>query len=209
LVPYPNVGGKSTYGGYCGPAVKPIALKMLASLKQDPIVKGIPISGIGGISTWKDAVEFILLGAANVQICTAVMKYGFRIINDLCDGLSNWMDDKGFRSIGEFIGLSVDKLTDWEQLDLNFHIVAKIDQEKCVHCGICYIACEDAAHQAIRLAKGTPYNRYEVIEEECVGCNLCHLICPIEECIVMEEKNRGSYINWLEYQKRGLPLNDH
>ena len=94
LVPNPNVGGKSVFGGYCGPAVKPIALKMLTTISQDITTNKVPISGIGGISTWKDAVEFMLLGASNVQVCTAVMKHGFRIIEDLCDGLNNWMDEK-------------------------------------------------------------------------------------------------------------------
>src|SRR5476651_2316796 len=115
LVPNPNVAGKSVFGGYCGPAVKPIALKMLATISQDPETSRVPVSGIGGISTWKDAVEFMLLGASNVQVCTAVMKHGFRIIEDLCEGLNNWMDDKGFVTLNDFIGKSVEKITHWEE----------------------------------------------------------------------------------------------
>jgi dihydropyrimidine dehydrogenase (NAD+) subunit PreA len=210
FVPNPNVAGQSVYGGYCGPAVKPIALKMLSTLGHNDVTRAVPISGIGGIGTWRDAVEFMLLGAKNVQICTAAMRYGFRIIHDLCSGLNNWMDEKGFQNLDDFIGLSVPKVTEWEKLDLNYHIVAHIDQDKCIHCGLCYITCEDASHQSIRLDQGHPYNTYTIKEEACVGCNLCKLVCPVEECITMTEQRKGEeYVNWTEYQRRGLPLNDH
>jgi dihydropyrimidine dehydrogenase (NAD+) subunit PreA len=210
FVPNPSVAGKSTYGGYCGPAVKPIALKMLASLSVNKDTNKVPISGIGGIGTWRDAVEFMLLGATNIQVCTAAMKHGFRIVEDMIDGLNNWMDEKGFKTTTDFIGKSVPFVTKWENLDLNYHIVANINQEKCIGCGLCYIACEDTSHQSINLEYGKPYNTYTIKEEDCVGCNLCKLVCPVDECITMLEKRVGpEYINWMEYQKRGLPLNDH
>jgi len=210
FIPNPNVGGKSAFGGYCGPAVKPIALKMLATISQNEVTRKVPISGIGGVTTWKDAVEFMLLGASNVQVCTAVMKYGFRIIEDLCEGLSYWMDDKGFKTLNDFIGKSVPTLTNWEDLDINYHVVANINQDKCVHCGLCYIACEDAAHQSIALDYGNPYNKYTIKEEECVGCNLCSLVCPVDNCITMVEQRKGDdYLNWKDFQRLGLPLNDH
>lgn len=210
FVPNPNVGGKSTFGGYCGPAVKPIALKMLTTISQDIVTSKVPVSGIGGISTWKDAAEFMLLGATTLQVCTAVMKHGFRIVEDMCEGLNNWMDEKGFNKIEDFIGKSVPTLTHWEDLDINFHIVANINQDKCIHCGLCYIACEDASHQSINLQYGKPYNTYSIKEEECVGCNLCKLVCPVEDCITMVEHRKGDeYLNWKEFQRRGLPLNDH
>ncbi len=145
FVPNPYVAGKSVFGGYCGPAVKPIALKMLATISQDPVTSKVPVSGIGGVSTRKDAVEFMLLGATTVQVCTAAMKHGFRIVEDMCEGLNNWMDEKGFKTIDDFVGKSVPHLTQWEELDINYHIVANIDQEKCIHCGLCYIACEDGS----------------------------------------------------------------
>jgi dihydropyrimidine dehydrogenase (NAD+) subunit PreA len=210
FVPRPNVGGHSTFGGYCGPAVKPIALKMLATIAQDPVTSKVPVSGIGGISTWKDAAEFMLLGSTSVQVCTAAMTHGFRIIEDLCEGLGQWMDEKGFAVTGDFIGRSVPTLTSWEELDINYHIVARIDPDKCIHCGLCYIACEDASHQSIALTQGHPYNVYTIKEEECVGCNLCKLICPVDGCISMIEQRHGKeYLNWKEFQRRGLPLNDH
>ncbi|MEO6000454.1 MAG: NAD-dependent dihydropyrimidine dehydrogenase subunit PreA [Chitinophagaceae bacterium] len=210
FVPNPYVAGKSVFGGYCGPAVKPIALKMLATISQNEVTRKVPVSGIGGITNWKDAVEFILLGATTVQVCTAVMKYGFRIIEDLCEGLENWMDEKGFSCISDFSGQSIRTLTHWEDLDINYHVVANINQDKCIHCGLCYIACEDASHQSINLQWGKPYNTYTIKEEECVGCNLCNLICPVEDCISMVEERKGDeYLNWKKFQERGLPLNDH
>ena len=210
LVPNPYVAGKSVYGGYCGPAVKPIALKMLSTISQHAVTSKVPVSGIGGISNWKDAVEFMLLGASNVQVCTAAMKYGFRIIEDMCEGMQNWMDEKGFETTTDFIGKSIDSITHWEDLDINYHHIAHINQDKCIHCGLCYIACEDTSHQSINLAYGKPYNTYSIKDEECVGCNLCQLICPVTDCITMIEARKGDdYLNWKEFQRQGLPLNDH
>jgi dihydropyrimidine dehydrogenase (NAD+) subunit PreA len=210
LIPNPNVGGKSAFGGYCGPAVKPIALKFLTTIAQNEITRKVPISGIGGISTWKDAVEFMLLGASNVQVCTAAMKHGFRIVEDMIEGLSYWMDEKGFAKLDDFIGKSVHTMSNWEDLDINYHVIANINQDKCVHCGLCYIACEDTSHQSIALDYGKPYNKYTIKEEECVGCNLCALVCPVDDCITMVETRKApEYVNWKDYQRLGLPLNDH
>lgn len=210
LVPNPYVAGKSVFGGYCGPAVKPIALKFLTTIAQNEITNKVPISGIGGVSTWKDAVEFMLLGASNVQVCTAAMKHGFRIVEDMCEGMLNWMDEMGFETTDDFIGKSVKNITHWEDLDINYHHIAKINQDKCIHCGLCYIACEDTSHQSINLDYGNPYNTYTIKEEECVGCNLCQLICPVDNCITMEEHRVApDYLNWIQFQEKRLPLNDH
>ena len=150
FTPRPNVGGLSAHGGYCGPAIKPIALHFVQQIASDPEV-GLPISGIGGVSGWREAAEFILLGCGTVQVCTAAMRYGYRIVEDMIDGLSNWMDEKGFRTIEDFRGLSLPKVTDWQHLDLNFKIVARINRDTCIGCDLCYIACWDGAHQCIHL----------------------------------------------------------
>jgi dihydropyrimidine dehydrogenase (NAD+) subunit PreA len=148
--PRPNVGGKSTHGGYCGPAVKPIALHMVQQIASDPGI-GLPVSGIGGIGGWRDCAEFILLGCGTLQVCAAAMHYGYRIVEDMIDGLKNWMDEKGFRTIDDFRGLSLVRVTEWQHLDLNYKIVARIDHELCIGCDLCYIACWDGAHQCIHL----------------------------------------------------------
>ncbi len=199
MIPHPNVGGKAAHGGYCGPAVKPIALNMVSELARNEEVN-IPISGIGGISTWRDAVEFLLLGATNVQVCTAVMHYGYRIVEDMIDGLNNYLDEKGFASVNDIIGYSANRVTDWGQLDLNYEVVARVNNEHCIKCNLCYVACEDGAHQCFSFDE----NKYPVVdEEECVGCNLCALVCPSPGAIEMVRLDDGSNpMNWEEYSKQ-------
>jgi dihydropyrimidine dehydrogenase (NAD+) subunit PreA len=150
FVPRPNVDGKSSHGGYCGPAVKPIALNMVQQIMADPEA-ALPLSGIGGIANWRDAAEFILLGCGTVQVCTAVMHYGYRIVEDMAEGLENWMRAKGFSSLDDFRGLSVNRVTEWKHLNLNYKIVARIDEQTCIGCDLCHIACWDGAHQCIHL----------------------------------------------------------
>ncbi|HKQ48137.1 MAG TPA: NAD-dependent dihydropyrimidine dehydrogenase subunit PreA [Phycisphaerae bacterium] len=152
FAPKPAVAGKGSHGGYCGPAVKPIALNMVSSIYNDPGWR-TPISGIGGIQAWQDAVEFLLVGASSVQVCTAVMHYGFRIVEHMESGLKNWMREKGFRRISDFAGKAGPNICDWGDLDLGNKVVAEIAQEKCIHCGLCYIACEDGCHQSIKWEK--------------------------------------------------------
>jgi dihydropyrimidine dehydrogenase (NAD+) subunit PreA len=188
MIPYPNVNGQAAHGGYCGTAVKPIALNMVSELARDGEFN-IPISGIGGINTWRDAVEFILLGAGTVQVCTAVMHYGYRIVEDMIDGLNNYLDEKGFSSVNEIIGKSVSRVTDWGNLDLNYKVVARVNNENCIKCNLCYVACEDGAHQCFSFDE----NRYPVVDEvECVGCNLCALVCPSPGAISMVRLDDGS-----------------
>ncbi|WP_173088441.1 NAD-dependent dihydropyrimidine dehydrogenase subunit PreA [Devosia sp. 1635] len=191
FAPTPTVGGKGTHGGYCGPAVKPIALHMVADIARDPDTYGLPISGIGGVTTWRDAAEFMALGAGNVQVCTAAMTYGFKIVEEMISGLSQWMDEKGHADLEAFTGRAVRNVTDWQYLDLEYIAKAKIDQDLCIKCGRCHIACEDTSHQAITKEKdGRRY--FEVKNEECVGCNLCVNVCPVEDCITMEALPVGS-----------------
>lgn len=203
FTPNPNVGGNSAHGGYCGPAVKPIALNMVSSIANHPETYNIPISGIGGISTWQDAVEFMLLGSSNVQVCTAVMHHGFRIVEDMIDGLQNWMIEKNFNKIDDFVGLSKTKLKNWGNLDLNYKVIANINQDKCIKCGLCHIACEDASHQAIKYTKTNALKSFEIIDKECVGCNLCELVCPVNHCITMVsvDQNKG-FMSWNDLQKQ-------
>jgi len=179
-----------SHGGYCGPAVKPIALHMVAEIARTKETSQIPISGIGGITDWRDAVDFMALGASNVQICTAAMVYGFKIIDDLTDGLSNFLDDKGMSSVNDLVGKAVPSVTDWQYLNLNYVEKAVIDQDLCIKCGRCHIVCEDASHQAItQTVHGE--RKFEVIDEECVGCNLCTNVCPVDGCITMEHMSEG------------------
>ncbi|HKG14010.1 MAG TPA: NAD-dependent dihydropyrimidine dehydrogenase subunit PreA [Pyrinomonadaceae bacterium] len=198
LVPHPNVNGMAAHGGYCGPAVKPIALNMVSELARDPEVS-VPISGIGGISTWRDAAEFFALGASTVQVCTAVMHHGYRIVEDMIDGLSNYLDEKGFASVNELVGASVRRVTDWGNLDLNYKTVARIDHSKCIQCNLCHVACEDGAHQCVPLVQ-TDAGRFPVVDEhECVGCNLCYLVCPVPGCISMVRLDDGTNpLSWRE-----------
>lgn len=195
MAPTPTVDGKGTHGGYCGPAVKPIALHMVADIARDPETHGKPISAIGGIGTWRDAAEFMALGAGSVQVCTAAMHYGFRIVKDMHEGLSNWMDAKGYATLDDFVGRAVPNVTDWQHLNLDYDIKARIDQDKCIQCGLCHIVCEDTAHQAITAIKnGERY--FEVVDAECVGCNLCMHVCPVDDCISMERVDEGTFSDW-------------
>jgi dihydropyrimidine dehydrogenase (NAD+) subunit PreA len=155
LQPRPNVDGQSSHGGYCGPAVKPIALNMVQQVMSDPEA-ALPLSAIGGIASWQDAAEFLLLGAGTVQVCTAVMHYGYRIVEDMADGLLAWMRRKGFATLDDFRGLSLPKVREWKDLNLNYQIVARIHADKCIGCDLCYIACWDGAHQCIHLDRGLP-----------------------------------------------------
>jgi dihydropyrimidine dehydrogenase (NAD+) subunit PreA len=190
MAPTPTVGGKGTHGGYCGPAVRPIAMHMVAEIARDPQCAGLPISGIGGIETWRDGAEFMALGAGTVQVCTAAMHYGFKIIDDMVDGLSNWLDERQMQ-YGALIGRAIPNVTDWQHLNINFKTIAKIDQDKCIHCGLCHIACEDTSHQAIAAQRLDGKRHYEVIDAECVGCNLCQHVCPVTGCITMVEVDTG------------------
>ena len=207
MSPEPSIDGYGSHGGYCGPAVKPIALNMVAEIARDPETAGIPISGIGGITTWRDAAEFMALGASNVQVCTAAMTYGFKVVEEMSAGLSEWMDERGHGSLADVVGRATPKVRDWQQLNLNYVTKARIDQDLCISCGRCHRVCEDTSHQAIT-QEVDGVRKFEVIDAECVGCNLCVSVCPVESCITMEalspgqtdertgEAVAGRYANW-------------
>jgi len=205
MCPEPTIDGQGSHGGYCGPAVKPIALNMTAEIARDPQTANLPISGIGGITTWRDAAEFLSLGAGNVQVCTAAMTYGFKIIDEMTSGLSQWMDQKGYSSVDDVVGRAIPNVKDWQHLNLNYITKAVIDQDQCIKCGRCYAVCEDTSHQAISISTDRVF---EVKDDECVACNLCVMVCPIENCITMKkiepgqldertgEKVSSAYGNW-------------
>ena len=186
FIPFPKLRNGSTNGGYCGPAVKPIALHMVASLGREDGFN-LPISGIGGINTWQDAVEFIALGCGSVQICTAVMHHGFGIVTEMIDGLTSFLKEKGMNDISELQGKALNYYKDWGELDMNYKIVADINTGKCTGCKKCFTACNDGAYQAIKLGStttkaGKPIPK--IIKDKCKGCNLCSLVCPAD-CITM------------------------
>jgi dihydropyrimidine dehydrogenase (NAD+) subunit PreA len=190
FAPMPTIDGKGSHGGYCGPAVKPIALNMVAEIARDPETADLPISAIGGIANWRDAAEFISLGSGTVQVCTAAMTYGFRIVTEMISGLERWMDGKGYRRLSDFQGVAVPNVTDWQYLNLNYVTKARIDQDLCIKCGRCYAVCEDTSHQAISSIKDGK-RHFEVIDAECVACNLCIEVCPVAGCITMERLTTG------------------
>ncbi len=216
FAPVPTIDGKGSHGGYCGPAVKPIALNMVAEIARDKETRGLPISAIGGITTWRDAGEFIAMSAGTVQVCTAAMTYGFRIVEEMKSGLARWMDEKGYATIEDFRGRAVPNVTDWQYLNLNYVTKAHIDQELCIKCGRCYAACEDTSHQAIMKEKDGK-RHFEVIDAECVACNLCVEVCPVQDCITMTRMTEGtdprtgrkiepSYANWTTHPNNPMAL---
>jgi len=202
MAPTPTVDAKGTHGGYCGTAVKPIALHMVAEIARSAETQGLDISAIGGITTWKDAAEFIALGANALQVCTAAMLYGFKIIEDLNEGLSDFMDGKGYKSIDDFRGKALPNTVNWNDLNMNFDLKAKIDNDKCIECGRCHIVCEDTSHQAITVETTDAGREFTVVDAECVGCNLCQHVCPVPDCITMEPvQNDLPYVTWPHHPK--------
>jgi dihydropyrimidine dehydrogenase (NAD+) subunit PreA len=201
-------------------------MHMVAALGRDPRIN-IPISGIGGIATWRDAAEFIALGCTSVQVCTAVMHYGFRIVEDMIDGLSNFLDSKGMKSVNELRGLALPAYKEWGELDLNYKVSAHIDPEKCIGCDLCYVACRDssvhcihtgdhplpAGHRAptrdaaIAKAAATGVHVTWADWDECTGCNLCYAVCPVPGCITMVEDSRNRpFESWNERIEKGTAV---
>ena len=172
LIPYPNVAGLSTYGGLSGPALKPIALRCTAEIAQNV---NLDIASSGGISTWQDGAEFLLLGASTLQLCTAVLRFGIGIIRELTQGLEGWMKEMGFQSLTDVIGRSLPYLVEHSQLPRGIQFVAHIREEVCAGCGICYTACRSGGHEAISFMEGLP----QVSVSKCIGCGLCRAMCSL------------------------------
>ncbi len=180
----PVVNGKSSISGYSGAAVKPIALRFVAQMLQDPELKHLEISGIGGIETWRDAAEFLALGCRNIQVTTAIMQYGYRIVEDMISGMMHFMDERGYDKLDDFIGIALPNIIPAEDLNRDFKIIPDIDEKKCIGCGRCYVSCYDGAHQAIDWDEK---KRLPSINDDCVGCHLCLNVCPVQGCITPGE----------------------
>ena len=172
-----DVNGCQTGSGYSGKAVKPIALRHILAMAKISIMKNVQFSGIGGIETWRDALEFIQLGCRNVQVCTAVMQYGYRIIDDMIDGMQQYMAERGIEKLDALVGELLPKFYLPSDLDRTTIVYPKFDKEKCIGCGRCVISCSDGGHQALKFDLQT--RRPQLIGSKCVGCHLCRLVCPV------------------------------
>jgi dihydropyrimidine dehydrogenase (NAD+) subunit PreA len=159
---------------------------MVSAIAKDARVH-IPISGIGGIETWRAAVEFMLVGASNVQVCTSVMHYGYRIVEDMIDGLAGYLAGRGLSSPADLVGRSLPAIGDWGELDLSYKVKARIDAATCIHCNLCYRACEDGAHQAIRLERTNGTSTLSIDADAGLACRLCQPVCPVDGCNTLEE----------------------
>ena len=169
------IDGKRIVSGYSGKAVKPIALRFILEMAQNHIMKNLQLSGIGGINTWKDALEFIQLGCRNTQVCTAVMEYGYRIIDDLKEGLQTYMAQRGIERLEDIVGEEVKTFATTAEVDRDTKVFPTIDRSVCIGCGRCYISCRDGGHQAISFGED---RQPKIIGQKCVGCHLCRMVCP-------------------------------
>jgi dihydropyrimidine dehydrogenase (NAD+) subunit PreA len=183
-VPKPNVFGKGAISGTSGPAVKPIGLNFIAAMAQNEELD-LPLSGIGGIETWIDALEYILVGASTIQVTTGIMHYGYRIIEDMVEGLSDFMTERGIKQVSDLVGIALPNLHETEAFDLERQGIAHYDMDLCIGCGQCYIVCKDAAGQAIEWDAES--RRPSLIEDKCLSCMLCKFVCPVSGLISFKE----------------------
>ena len=180
FVPYPSVAGKSTYAGYTGPIIKPLTLGLLCKVRQ---AVQLPLAASGGAMTWLDALEFICLGATTVQFATAVMRNGFRIIDDLMEGVETYLEEKEISSASNLVGKALPNLVTQNELSQEYQLVSSVNRDACIKCDLCYIACRDGGHMAIELGED---RIPKVDEKKCVGCGLCRCVCPVWDCITLK-----------------------
>ncbi len=182
-----EVSGKWTVSGLSGRAVKPIAQRFILEMAKNPVMKNLKLSGIGGIETWRDALEFIQLGCSNLQVCTSVMQYGYRIIDDLKLGLQHYMASRGIDSLAELVGEQLPNFVRPSEMDRDTVVYPIFDRDKCIGCGRCYISCMDGGHQAITFGDDRlPH----LVGTKCVGCHLCRLVCPTGAIGVSKRVNK-------------------
>jgi dihydropyrimidine dehydrogenase (NAD+) subunit PreA len=187
-VPTPNVFGKGAISGTSGPAVRPIGLNFIASMAKNEQL-GLPLSGIGGVETWIDALEYILVGASTIQVTTGIMHYGYRIVEDMIEGLSDYMVERGINKVSDLVGRALPNLHETEAFEIDRQGITKYDLDRCIGCGQCYIVCRDAAGQAIEWDAAT--RRPNLIEDKCLSCMLCKFVCPVPELISFKEMPKG------------------
>lgn len=186
FVPLPNVGGFSTYSGITGPAIKPMTLRTIAEIKRHV---DIPITGTGGPVTWQDAVEFMAVGAGNVQFATAVMLYGYGIIDDLRAGMLRYLGEMGFESPMDIIGKALPRIVDHDDLPRMYDLRSRVQHDLCIGCGGCITACLDGGHMAITWQEG---KRLPLVSDDyCVGCHLCVDVCPTNALSLAPMKKGG------------------
>jgi dihydropyrimidine dehydrogenase (NAD+) subunit PreA len=179
FVPFPQVDGKSAYSGLSGAAIKPIGLRCVAQIAASV---DLPVSGIGGISTWQDAVEYMLAGAGTVQVCSAVMHHGYGIIREMTEGLGVYMKEMGFSSARDIIGRALPNIRKHNELSRAYRVSALADDKVCTGCGLCIVACQDSGYQAIEMSD---LKKPIIDREKCDGCGLCSQVCPVQNCISM------------------------
>ncbi|HVP09638.1 MAG TPA: NAD-dependent dihydropyrimidine dehydrogenase subunit PreA [Phycisphaerae bacterium] len=203
MAPKPTIQGRGSISGFSGPAVKPVALRFIAELAQSKELS-LPVSGIGGIETWQDAAMFLLMGASNLQVTTGIMRYGYRIVESMCEGLEDYLESKGLRSVGDLVGRGLPFTVDPSAHHQTKHVISKVDPDKCVGCGLCHIVCNDGANQAMQF--DSVERKAHVEKEQCVGCLLCKHVCPVWDCITTEETDHavtgGQHKKALEFVER-------
>ena len=184
LVPKPNIFGIGAVSGTSGPAIKPIGLHFIADMAQCEAL-ALPLSGIGGIETWIDALEYLLLGAATIQVTTGIMHYGYRIVEDMIEGLSDFMQQRHITSVTDLVGKALPNLKTTDHFELDRQGITQYDLDKCIGCGQCYIVCTDAAGQALEWDAAE--RRPKLIENKCLSCMLCSFVCPVHDLITFKE----------------------
>lgn len=183
-VPKPNVFGVGAISGTSGPAIKPIGLQFIADMAKCEEL-GLPLSGIGGIETWIDALEFILLGSSTIQVTTGIIHYGYRIVEDMIEGLSDFMAERGIVKVSDLVGKALPNLQTTDHFNLDRQGITQYNLDKCIGCGQCHIVCHDAAGQALEW--DSEKRRPKLVEDKCLSCMICSFVCPIPGLITYKE----------------------